>query len=87
MSVKPTMPPRMLLKSWAMPPARVPMASIFWAWRMRVSTSASWVMSRCTLMKWVMAPAESRTGETVVAAMNRLPSRRRLTSRPRQTSP
>ena len=32
-SVYPVMPVRILLKSWAIPPARVPMASIFWACR------------------------------------------------------
>jgi len=32
--------PRMLLKSWAIPPARVPMASSFWACRRRPSRLA-----------------------------------------------
>ena len=39
-SAYPSIMLRILLKSWAIPPASVPMASIFWAWRSRVSRFA-----------------------------------------------
>jgi hypothetical protein len=38
----------MLLKSWAIPPASVPMASSFCVWAIRASTWTSRVMSRFT---------------------------------------
>ena len=44
----------MLLKSWAMPPARCPMASIFWAWRSCSSLSLS---AASALLRSVMSSA------------------------------
>ncbi|EKD21980.1 MAG: hypothetical protein ACD_87C00232G0001 [uncultured bacterium] len=57
----------MLLKSWAMPPASVPIASIFWDWRNSLSSRISTVISRETPTKLMMMPDPSRTGESVAS--------------------
>ena len=58
------MPPRMLLKSWAMPPASSPMDSIFWAWMNRSSRSLRSEMSRTYSITPVSLPSsiEKRKG-------------------------
>jgi hypothetical protein len=58
-SAWPMMAPRMLLKSWAIPPAKVPMASIFWAWRSWPSSRFRAVMSRSMAAKPTILPAGS----------------------------
>jgi len=47
---------RMLLKSWAIPPARVPTASSFCAWRSWASRERSWVASRLMDTKLMISP-------------------------------
>jgi hypothetical protein len=63
-----------LLKSWAIPPARWPTASIFWAWRNCSSSRRYPVMSRWLATKWVTAPRSSATGAIRIEFQNGVPS-------------
>ena len=52
----------MLLKSWAMPPARVPSDSIFWAWRSWRSSDSRSVMSVVITTTFATWPCSSTIG-------------------------
>ncbi len=54
--------PRILLKSWAMPPARVPTASIFWAWLSCRSRATSWATSSASQATRCTRPDSSAMG-------------------------
>ena len=56
-----------LLKSWATPPARVPMASIFWAWRSWVSNLLRSVMSRETASSRSTLPSLPMIGVMIIS--------------------
>ena len=73
---------RMLLKSCAIPPASVPMASIFWASRSLRSNSEIWARSRQTLTKPTTTPCCPRMGDTVLAHSKEVPSRLVVAQRP-----
>ena len=66
-SVKPMIDAKMLLKSWAIPPARVPMASIFCACRSWLSSLLIGDRSRLMMMLLIILPRSSNTGEIVVS--------------------
>ena len=63
--------PRMLvsrlLKSWAMPPARMPRLSSFWDWRMDSSASLRSVMSARMATNCTGFPSGPRNGTMVVS--------------------
>ena len=73
-SVKPMIAARMLLKSWAMPPARVPMASIFWAWRRCSSMRFCSVISLLISRRAIGFPSLSRRNARLLATVIFLPS-------------
>src|ERR1017187_8891869 len=73
---------RMLLKSWATPPASRPTASTFCACRICSCRAFCSVMSSLIAMKCPISPWSSATGAIVMRSVKRVPSLRRLTSPP-----
>ena len=75
-SAKPEIAVSMLLKSWAMPPASRPTASIFCDSRSCSSRCRRSEMSRSTATQCVTPPVSSATGEMSVSTQRGEPSRR-----------
>src|SRR5207253_3118340 len=75
-STEPRMAVSRLLKSWAIPPARRPTASIFCVWRNRSSRARCSVTSSTMNSKHSIAPSGPRTGRPLRRTVMTLPSRR-----------
>ena len=63
-----------LLKSWAMPPASLPMASIFCAWRSWFSRLWRCVVSRAIMATPDTVPCGPRSGDSVTVTFTGAPS-------------